>query len=208
VTQRFAVPGPAPRDATYFFPLPAGAAVHGIAMAVDNGPVRTRPAARREGQYALGLAALAPGRPVTIALTYGYSLPRLEDGYTLVVPLVIGPALSSAAGEPAVAGLLPQTVEPGRLSVRLRLTTATPIESAGSPTHVLARRDDRPHQATFVLSPGEIVDNRDFVFRYRLAPAAPGAAVGPPGAAAAGTGEVLLGWLNLPRSRLLQDRRR
>jgi Ca-activated chloride channel family protein len=187
VTQTFANPGTVPLDATYLFPLPEKAAVHGMVMAVGDGRIEpvieeraeataSFEAAGREGRnaslraqpnlFARALANLMPGEPITVTLRYEQSVPRIDGTYELVVPLVVGRVPEHAA----VAALtLPQVIDPERVSIRVRLAAGLAIASAGSRTHVLARTDDSRGLAIFTLSRGEIIDNRDFVFRYRLA---------------------------------------
>ncbi|HEX2337472.1 MAG TPA: VIT domain-containing protein [Hyphomicrobiaceae bacterium] len=132
VTQTFVNPTSTPLNAKYLFPLHKDAAV--FAMTVEVGEeivqakIRERDEARqtfekgkREGKAAALLeqhrsnmftqeiANLIPGDPIKVTLKYTQTVPRIDGGYELVVPLVIGPRYIPAdhASRPHVAALLP-----------------------------------------------------------------------------------------------------
>jgi Ca-activated chloride channel homolog len=72
--------------------------------------------------------------------------------------------------QPPVAGIhLPERVLADRVSIALELDAGMPIEAADSPSHPLRSLPDTPSTRSFVLAHARALDNRDFVFRYRLA---------------------------------------
>ncbi|RPI32661.1 MAG: hypothetical protein EHM67_16185, partial [Hyphomicrobiaceae bacterium] len=132
VTQTFVNPTPTPLNARYLFPLHKEAAVFAMTMAVGEeivqAKIREREEARqtfeqgkREGKAAALLeqhrpnmfvqeiANLMPGDPIKVTLRYTQTVPRIDGGYELVVPLVVGPRYIPAdpASRPHVAALLP-----------------------------------------------------------------------------------------------------
>jgi Ca-activated chloride channel homolog len=114
VTQTFVNPTPTPLNARYLFPLHKEAAVFAMTMEVGEeivqAKIREREEARqtfeqgkREGKAAALLeqhrpnmfvqeiANLMPGDPIKVTLRYTQTVPRIDGGYELVVPLVVGP---------------------------------------------------------------------------------------------------------------------
>lgn len=131
VTQTFANPTATPLNARYLFPLHKDAAVFAMTMEVGEevvqAKIREREEARqtfeqgkREGKAAALLeqhrpnmftqeiANLMPGDPIKVTLKYTQTVPRIDAGYELVVPLVVGPRYipGGQASRPQVAGLL------------------------------------------------------------------------------------------------------
>jgi len=132
VTQTFLNPTSTPLNAKYLFPLHKDAAVFAMTMEVGEeivqAKIREREEARqtfeqgkREGKAAALLeqhrpnmftqeiANLMPGDPIKVTLKYTQTVPRIDGGYELVVPLVVGPRYIPAdqADRPHVAALLP-----------------------------------------------------------------------------------------------------
>jgi Ca-activated chloride channel family protein len=135
VTQTFANPTATPLNAKYLFPLHKEAAVFAMTMEVGEevvaAKIREREEARqtfeqgkREGKAAALLeqhrpnmftqevANLMPGEPIKVTLKYTQTVPRIEGGYELVVPLVVGPRYIPAdrTSRPQVAVLAPASV--------------------------------------------------------------------------------------------------
>ena len=139
VTQTFANPTSTPLNAKYLFPLHKDAAVFAMTMEVGEeivqAKIREREAARqtfeqgkREGKAAALLeqhrpnmftqeiANLMPGDPIKVTLKYTQTVPRIDGGYELVVPLVVGPRyIPAGQTSRQVAGLLPPS-RPGDLA--------------------------------------------------------------------------------------------
>ena len=131
VTQTFANPTSTPLNAKYLFPLHKDAAVFAMTMEVGEEVVpaeihereearQTFEQGKREGKAAALLeqhrpnmftqeiANLMPGDPIKVTLKYTLTVPRIDGGYELVVPLVVGPRYMPAGQtkRPQVAGLL------------------------------------------------------------------------------------------------------
>jgi Ca-activated chloride channel family protein len=121
-----------PLNAKYLFPLHKDAAVFSMTMQVGEevvqAKIREREEARqtfeqgkREGKAAALLeqhrpnmftqeiANLMPGDPIKVTLKYTQTVPRIDGGYELVVPLVVGPRYIPAerVNRPQVAVLAP-----------------------------------------------------------------------------------------------------
>ena len=132
VTQTFVNPTATPLNARYLFPLHKEAAVFAMTMEVGEevvqAKIREREEARqtfeqgkREGKAAALLeqhrpnmftqeiANLMPGEPIKVTLKYTQTVPRIDGGYELAVPLVVGPRYIPAGqrNRPQVAGLAP-----------------------------------------------------------------------------------------------------
>lgn len=151
-------------------------------------------AQHRANMFTQNIANLMPGAPVTITLKYTHAVPRIDGEYELVLPLIVGPryqpkpsnqvatkdeyAPEGAAGAwameqnpayPDVAGLtIPDTIDRDRVSVRITLAAGVDIAGMHSPTHRIEISGET-RDAEIELERGRILDNKDFVFRYRLA---------------------------------------
>lgn len=135
VTQTFVNPTVTPLNAKYLFPLHKDAAVFAMTMEVGDevvqAKIREREEARqtfeqgkREGKAAALLeqhrpnmftqeiANLMPGDPIKVTLKYTQTVPRIDGGYELNVPLVVGPRYIPAdqASRPQVAVLAPPSM--------------------------------------------------------------------------------------------------
>jgi len=156
----------------------------------------------RPNMFTQNIANLMPGAPVTITLKYTHAVPKIDGEYELVLPLIVGPRYQpksskrvaakdetipeAAAGAwaveqilayPDVAGLtIPDTIDRDRVSVRIALAAGVDIADMHSPTHRI-ETSGTPRNAEIGLQRGRILDNRDFVFRYRLAGRSIGAGI-------------------------------
>jgi Ca-activated chloride channel homolog len=136
VTQTFVNPTATPLNAKYLFPLHKDAAVFAMTMEVGEeivqAKIREREEARqtfeqgkREGKAAALLeqhrpnmftqeiANLMPGDRIKVTLKYTQTVTRIDGGYQLVVPLVVGPRYipsDQAISRPQVAVLAPAGV--------------------------------------------------------------------------------------------------
>jgi Ca-activated chloride channel family protein len=63
---------------------------------------------------------------------------------------------------------LPNTIPPDRVSMRVNLAAPFAIADVTSATHALAVSGSGDHR-TITLQAGRVIDNRDFILRYRLA---------------------------------------
>ena len=130
VTQTFANPLNQPVNATYLFPLNDTAAVNAMVMEVGDERVQAKiqrieearatfQKAQNEGRSAAlltqhrpnmftqDIANLMPGLPIKVTLTYAQTVPRVDGGYELVIPLVVGPRY-----QPQGAGVAPGEAAP------------------------------------------------------------------------------------------------
>jgi Ca-activated chloride channel family protein len=126
VVQTFENPLARPVHARYLFPLNNEAAVHRMTMRVGDEIVRARiqevrqaertfQQAKSEGRAAALLkqarpnmftqqiANLMPGLPIRVEIEYAQIVPRVDERYRLVVPLVVGPRF-----QPPGAGIPPE----------------------------------------------------------------------------------------------------
>ena len=132
VTQTFANPLNQAVHATYLFPLNETAAVNAMTMEVGDERIQAKiqrietaratfEKAKSEGRSAAllsqhrpnmftqDIANLMPGLPIKVTLKYAQTVPRLDGGYELVIPLVVGPRYQPqgagvAPGQPAAPG--------------------------------------------------------------------------------------------------------
>ncbi|MGB1539330.1 MAG: VIT and vWA domain-containing protein, partial [Rickettsiales bacterium] len=226
VKQVFQNPTHTPLNARYLFPLNKDAAVYAMTMEVGDEIVqavikkkeeakKTFEKAKREGRaaslltqhrpnmFTQNLANLMPGLPITVTLKYTQAIPKKDDYYELVVPLIVGPRYQPASAGvpptirdgdelvampdirsdtafgkwelealpeyPYVAGLtIPDTIDKDRVSIRVNLNAAMPIQHIHSRTHEVKTEGEDKAQ-TVQLVQGRTIDNRDFVLCYQLA---------------------------------------
>ena len=120
VRQVFINPSNVPMSAEYLFPLNQKAAVHAMQMQVGDEVIeaqvqqkrqaeQTFETAKQEGKAAALLtqhrpnmftqkvANLMPGLPITVTLSYVQAVPKIDEAYELVLPLIVGPRYQGAA---------------------------------------------------------------------------------------------------------------
>jgi Ca-activated chloride channel family protein len=236
VEQVFLNPGEVPLNATYLFPLNRKAAVYAMKMEVGDEVVeaeikrkekarQTFETAKREGKaasllvqhrpnmFTQNIANLMPQLPIKVTLKYVQRLPKIDNAYELVVPMVVGPryegklpdrvagmlglaSAEKASGDdllpvtataseqaeeisgwtveelpayPKVIGFgAPDSIDPERVSLALRLKSATMISGLYSSTHDLDIAGSE-NEATARFANGKEIDNRDLVVRYEIA---------------------------------------
>ncbi len=114
VQQVFVNPSDDPMSAEYLFPLNQKAAVYAMQMRVGDEVIeaevqkkheaeQTFETAKQEGKAAAlltqhrpnmftqNISNLMPGQPITVTLSYVQAVPKIDDAYELVLPLVVGP---------------------------------------------------------------------------------------------------------------------
>ncbi len=131
----------------------------------------------RPNMFTQQIANLMPGQPVKITLKYAQTVPKVDGEYELVMPLVVGPRYvpgkplsAPLPAYPGVAGLnLPRVIEDDRVAIGIHLDGGVAVKAVHSKTHALnvTRLSERERRVS--LAQGRIIDNRDFVLRYRLA---------------------------------------
>ena len=62
----------------------------------------------RPNMFTQHIANLMPGLPVKVTLTYDQTVPRVDDSYELVIPLIVGPRY-----QPVNSGKPPEVVDDG-----------------------------------------------------------------------------------------------
>lgn len=120
VRQEFLNPSKKPISAEYLFPLNQRAAVYAMQMQVGDEVIeaqvqkkhdaeQTFEVAKQEGKAAAlltqhrpnmftqNVANLMPGQPITVTLSYVQPVPKIDDAYELVLPLVVGPRYQGVA---------------------------------------------------------------------------------------------------------------
>lgn len=150
----------------------------------------------RPNMFTQDIANLMPGLPITTRLRYVQPVAKVDGEYELTVPLVVGPRFQppDAGRPPAGGGLddvapapgtwqldalpvyppvhgvnLPPSIEPDRVALSVRLDGGVAVQAVGSPTHALDVQTLSARERTVRLAQGRVIDNRDFVLRYRLA---------------------------------------
>jgi Ca-activated chloride channel family protein len=202
VRQEFENPSTDPVHAQYTFPLHHDAAVFAMTMRVGDEVIRASieqveeaqqqfEVAKHEGKVAAllqqqrpnvftqDIANLAPGLPIEVTLEYVQTVPKVDDDYALVVPLVVGPRFHPAPTElepDSALGLLQQVFTPGpgdadhdRVFVEVNLDAGMPIHALNSPSHTLDVEVPSAHRRLLRLAQHRVPDDRDFILRYRLA---------------------------------------
>ncbi|THB65643.1 MAG: VWA domain-containing protein, partial [Desulfovibrio sp.] len=205
VTQVFANPAQEPVHARYLFPLNERAAVHAMTMVVGNERIQavimesrqaqeTFEQAKEEGRaaslltqqrpnmFTQDLANLMPGNEVTVTLEYVQSVPRRDNAYELVVPLVVGPRyvpqdrdpqlqeLEDLPDYPGVTGLtLSEELTQERVAISVDLEADMEIALIESPSHAIQEDILENGLRRVTLAQGRVIDNKDFVLRYQLA---------------------------------------
>lgn len=207
VTQSFSNPSDVPLNARYLFPLNQHAAVFAMKMEVGDEIIeaiiqekekaqKTFDEAKAEGKAAAlltqhrpnmftqNIANLMPGQLIKVSLSYVQSVPKIDDRYELVVPMVVSPRFGQSAtaqtgdlagwqladlpAYPNVAGLnLPKDQVAPRVTLTATVRAGMPILGLGSDSHALTiTGNDQAKSLAF--RHGAEVDNRDLILRYSL----------------------------------------
>ena len=152
----------------------------------------------RPNMFTQDIANLMPGLPIKVTLHYVQTLPKEDGAYELVIPLVVGPRfqpphagiappsddngpqqkqtsqfgqweLEALPSYPPVKGLdIPKTIDAERVAIQIHLNGGMPIQQVESRTHQLDIQTSLENQRLIRLAKGRVIDNRDFVLRYRL----------------------------------------
>ena len=213
VQQTFQNPLNTPLNVSYLFPLNKDAAVYKMIMEVGDEQVRaeikkveeaqaTFNKAKKEGKSAAllkqhrpnmftqDIANLMPGLPIKVTLHYVQTLPKVDNAYELVLPLVVGPRfqpphagkvpekktgefgkweLEALPSYPSVTGLdIPKSIEAERVAIKISLNGGMPIQQVSSQTHKINTETAGDNQRIISLAKNRVIDNRDFVLRYSL----------------------------------------
>lgn len=217
ITQVFRNPGPDWAEAVYAFPLPEGAAVDTLKLIVGDrvilGDIKERKAARRiyddakrNGRTAAlteqqrpnlftnEVANIAPGETVLVQIEYQEPVRQAADGFSLRVPLIIGPRynpqplVQSAALRPGggwgdtVTDPVPDRdrisppvldpadhalINPTKISVKLR--AGFPLAEVKSTHHAVTVTAPDETTRIITLADGTVPADRDFELTWTQA---------------------------------------
>jgi len=133
---------------------------------------------QRPNVFEMRVANILPGDEVKVELRYSEHLVPEDQLYEFVFPTVVGPRYSNtpvgAASDTerwvANPYLEPGTPDPARFQLNLTLKAGMPIAEAVSPSHATDILFSAKDVVALSLKPDEEpANNRDFLFRYRLA---------------------------------------
>ncbi len=170
LTQTFTNPYDRPLNARYLFPLNRRAAVHAMTMRVGSEVISAEIQERKQAQqtfeaakaagkaaslleqhrpnmFTQRLANLMPDSSIDVEIEYAQLVPKIDDAYELVVPMVVGPRFQPAeAGvSPAPTGAAPapagvgETLQSGRWVLE-ELPAYPPAAGVHLPASVLKDR--------------------------------------------------------------------
>lgn len=132
---------------------------------------------QRPNVFSMAIANVMPGDEIAVDLFYTEHLVPVEGTYRFVFPAVVGPRYNGPAGapshrpEPWIAQPTLRAGQPARhtFALALEVHAPLPLQTLGSPSHVLAFEGAGSRTARAVLSPDAAHADRDFVLEYRLA---------------------------------------
>jgi Ca-activated chloride channel homolog len=139
----------------------------------------------RANVFTQDVANIPANDRVTIALEYAETIPREDGLYAFHFPMAVGTRYDNGANGIAVPALEkplphgasgPTEGERGssagrtrRVSVRIDLHAGLPIETLESPSHAIEVDTPSVDHKRIALAQGKVVDDRDFIMKYRLA---------------------------------------
>ncbi len=148
---------------------------------------------QRANLFTQEVANLMPGMPVDVTLRYVETVDKIDGRYSVVVPLVVGPRYKPddmsknvlaepEDGEeneesdkndlptaPPVAELdAPETIDPERVSVQVRIDGGVPVQQISSATHEIEATEYNPRDWEVGLAEGRTIANKHFVLDYGL----------------------------------------
>jgi Ca-activated chloride channel homolog len=193
VAQRFGNSFSEPVELAYLFPLPHGAAVVDYELRIGQRVIRaeikeledarqTYATARDQGQraglleqrrpnlFSIELANVQPGETILATIRYQERL-RYDDGcYSFVFPMGITPKYHQ---DPAEAARVDAPIAAagdaiGTVDIGVTVDGGGPADDPHSPSHEveISRMDERRFGVRLL---GDVIPNKDFVLRYRVA---------------------------------------
>ncbi len=218
--QWFKNPTNEPLDATYLFPLNKDSAVYAMQMQVGDELIEAKIKRKEEAEqtfeqakhdgkaaslltqhrpnmFTQRLANLMPNESIRVTLQYTQHIPRIDQHYELVLPLVVGPRympenlkaaksiidqaethneqiynqweLQEHPDYPKVAGVnLPKSIESERVTITVRIDGGMPIQTIRSQSHSIANTQQNDNTREITLATGKTIDNSDFILQYTL----------------------------------------
>lgn len=176
-------------EATYLFPLPVMAAVHGYEIHIGDRVIKGKIARREEAQRAFEnarrngqtagllnqqrpnvfsqqLTNITPGARVSVQLEYVELVTYEAGSYEFVFPMVVGPRYK--AGDTAVT-LAPKGTRAGHdISIAVRLASPAGIQSVSSESHAIIEKRSNQWFNEIHLAAAREIPNKDFLLKYRL----------------------------------------
>jgi Ca-activated chloride channel homolog len=142
---------------------------------------------QRPNVFTQSVANILPGHEIQVEITYDEVL-KYEDGtYEFVYPMVVGPRYIPAGvtdGKKVNPPVLPPgTLNPHEVSLDLSIDAGVPITKLESPSHQIivapftALTQPTSGTVKVTLSPNDVVPNKDFVLRWKVATTKPQIAV-------------------------------
>jgi len=205
VTQQYTNPFPEPIEAKYVFPLPENSAVNHLRMVIADRVIeaqvkqreqakRVYDAAKRAGHTAAlleqerpnvftqSVANIAPKQKIDVVVRYLQDLTYDAGAYEFVFPMVVGPRYMPSGRVPDAARISPPYVGEGQrsgrtVSLELVADARQMIGSFETPTHEVVARQPADGTLRLTLAEKDLIPNRDFVLRYRVAGPEPKAAM-------------------------------
>lgn len=193
VAQRFGNSFSEPVELAYLFPLPHGAAIVDYELRIGQRVIRaemkeleearrTYSTARDQGQraglleqrrpnlFSIELANVQPGETILATIRYQERL-RYDDGcYSFVLPMGITPKYHQNAAEAfKVDAPIAAPSDPiGAVDIGITVDGGGPADDPQSPSHEIeiTRMDERRFGVRLL---GDVIPNKDFVLRYRVA---------------------------------------
>ena len=215
--QWFKNPTTEPLDASYLFPLNKDSAVYAMNMRIGDKQIEAKIKRREQAEaifnqakqdgkaaslltqhrpnmFTQQLTNLMPDTSIRVTLQYTQHVPRIDQQYELVLPLVVGPRyiptnqvqpdiqnkthseqvfnqweLQEHPDYPPVFGIdTPKELASDRVKITVRIDAAMPIHSISSQTHpITTTAEDNQHKKV-TLAAGRVIDNSDFVLHYKL----------------------------------------
>lgn len=148
---------------------------------------------QRPNVFTQEVANLMPGAPIAVEIEYAHTVTRRDGAYHFHFPMVVGPRFLPNDGEDDGAGgtafpssglpsldvgewNLPASapvaasheVDDYRVSLHIELEGGMPIRSALSPSHAIQIERAEAKRWRIDLASGRVIDDRDFVLRYRV----------------------------------------
>lgn len=137
----------------------------------------------RPNVFTQDIANLPGGETVQVEIRYAQTVPMLDGAYTWHFPMVVGPRYmpGEVSAPPSAAPslsqwtvaassevVLPETIDPERVRVRVLLDGGAPVSDLHSPSHPVVITEDGAQHRTVNLASDRTLDNKDLVLSWRL----------------------------------------
>jgi len=140
----------------------------------------------RPNMFTQSVANIEPGKAIDVTIKYFHTLAYVDGWYEFVFPMVVGPRFNPpgitdgvgavAIGQHGASGqktaiqyLKPNERSGHDISLRVDVDAGVAIEEFQCLTHEVSHESPSSHQLAVTLQPHDILPNKDFVLRYRVA---------------------------------------